>query len=71
MLQYPAFAVRNDLGVEYDTLREGAGALNGAGAVALARSIDTSRGAGHLLAAAAAAPVDARSAASTARGRRP
>jgi len=41
MLQYSAFAVRNDLGVEYDPLREGAGALNGAGAVALARSVDT------------------------------
>jgi len=41
MLQYSAFAVRNDLGIEYDRLREGAGALNGAGAVALARSVDT------------------------------
>ena len=41
MLQYSAFAVRNDLGLEYDPLREGAGALNGAGAVALARSVDT------------------------------
>jgi serine protease AprX len=41
MLQYSAFAVRNDLGVEYDPLREGAGAVNGAGAVALARSVDT------------------------------
>jgi serine protease AprX len=41
MLQYSAFAVRNDLGIEYDPLREGAGALNGAGAVALSRSVDT------------------------------
>jgi hypothetical protein len=41
MLQYSAFAVRNDLGLEYDPLREGAGALNGAGAVSLARSMDT------------------------------
>jgi serine protease AprX len=41
MLQYSAFAVRNDLGVEYDPLREGAGALNGAGAVALAGAVDT------------------------------
>ena len=41
MLQYSAFAVRNNLGVEYDPLREGAGALNGAGAVALASSVDT------------------------------
>ena len=41
MLQYSAVDVRNDVGVEYDPLREGAGALNGAGAVALARSVDT------------------------------
>jgi serine protease AprX len=41
MLQYSAFAVRNDLGIEYDPLREGAGAVNGAGAVALSRSVDT------------------------------
>jgi serine protease AprX len=41
MMQYSAFAVRNDLGVEYDTLREGAGALNGAGSVTLARAVDT------------------------------
>jgi len=41
MLQYSAFAVRNDLGIEYDPLREGAGALNGAGAVALAKAVDT------------------------------
>jgi serine protease AprX len=41
MLQYSAFAVRNDLGVEYDTLREGAGALNGAGAVQLSRAVNT------------------------------
>jgi len=41
MLQYSAFEVRNDLGIEYDPLRQGAGALNGAGSVALARSVDT------------------------------
>jgi serine protease AprX len=41
MLQYSAFDVRNDLGIEYDPLREGAGALNGAGAVALAKSVNT------------------------------
>ena len=41
MMQYSALAVRNDLGVEYDPLREGAGALNGAGSVALARAADT------------------------------
>jgi serine protease AprX len=41
MMQYSAFAVRNDYGLEYDRLREGAGALNGAGAVTLARNVDT------------------------------
>ncbi len=34
-LQYTAFAVRNDLGLEYDPLRQGAGALNGRGAIEL------------------------------------
>jgi serine protease AprX len=42
MLQYSAFGVRNDLGLEYDPLREGAGALNGGGAVTLARAANTS-----------------------------
>ncbi|HEV8395154.1 MAG TPA: S8 family peptidase [Vicinamibacterales bacterium] len=46
MLQYSAFDVRNDLGIEYDPLREGAGAMNGAGAVALARAVDTTAGTG-------------------------
>jgi serine protease AprX len=41
MLQYSAVAVRNDAGLEYDVLREGAGALNGAGAVQLGRAVDT------------------------------
>ena len=41
MMQYSAFDVRNDLGIEYDPLRQGAGALNGAGSVALARAVDT------------------------------
>src|SRR4030095_5994006 len=41
-LQYSAFPVYNDLGMPYDVLREGAGALNGDGAIRLARSIDTS-----------------------------
>jgi serine protease AprX len=41
MLQYSAFGVRTDLGIEYDPLRQGAGALNGAGAVSLARAVDT------------------------------
>jgi hypothetical protein len=40
-LQYTAFAVRNDVGIEYDPLREGAGALNGAGAIQLTRAMDT------------------------------
>jgi serine protease AprX len=42
MLQYSAFDVRSDLGVAYDPLRQGAGALNGAGAVSLARAVNTS-----------------------------
>jgi hypothetical protein len=33
--------VRNDLGIEYDMLREGAGGLNGKGALELARTVDT------------------------------
>jgi serine protease AprX len=41
-LQYSAFDVHNDLGIEYDPLRQGAGALNGDGAIALIRAMDTS-----------------------------
>jgi serine protease AprX len=41
MMQYSALAVRNSLGIEYDPLREGAGALNGGGAITLARAVDT------------------------------
>ena len=71
MLQYSAFAVRNGYGLEYDTLREGAGALNGAGAVVLARNVDTSAPRGYKLAAAAAAPMRRPSAARACRGARP
>lgn len=40
-LHYTALAVRNDLGIEYDPLREGAGALNGEGTIELTRTMDT------------------------------
>lgn len=41
-LQYSALAVRDDLGVPYNPLRQGAGAINGRGAIQLAQSVDTS-----------------------------
>ena len=41
-LQYTSIAVTNDVGLQYDPLREGSGALNGQGAVELARAMDTS-----------------------------
>ena len=41
-LHYTAFAVRNDYGLEYDPLRQGAGGLNGKGAIELAQAMDTS-----------------------------
>ena len=41
ILQYTSIGVRNELGVDYDPLRQGAGGLNAAGAIELARSIDT------------------------------
>jgi serine protease AprX len=41
ILEYTAVDVRNDLAVEYDVLRQGAGALNGKGAISLARAVDT------------------------------
>ena len=41
-LQYSAIEVRNDLGIEYDPLRQGAGGLNGRGAIELGRAIDGS-----------------------------
>jgi serine protease AprX len=41
MLQYSALGVHSGLGLEYDSLRQGAGALNGGGAVALARAANT------------------------------
>ena len=45
-LQYSAIEVRNDLGIEYDPLRQGAGGLNGHGAIELGRAIDGSAAAG-------------------------
>lgn len=47
MLQFTAVAVKNSsTGVELDLLTQGAGGLNGAGALALARSLDPSRALG-------------------------
>ena len=40
-MQYTAFGVRNDLGLPYDILHQGAGGLNGKGAIQVARSINT------------------------------
>jgi serine protease AprX len=45
-LQYSALTVHNDLGVPYDPLRQGAGALNGRGAIQLAKTVDTTRPSG-------------------------
>jgi serine protease AprX len=42
VLQYSTIEVRNDLGIEYDPLRQGAGGLNGRGAIELGRAIDRS-----------------------------
>ena len=42
IVQYTAIRVRDDLGVEYDDLTQGAGAINAAGAVDLASRIDAS-----------------------------
>ena len=58
MLQYTAFAVRNDIGLEYDPLREGAGALNGAGRDRASHGRWTRRPRRALLAARRAAAVD-------------
>jgi serine protease AprX len=40
-LQYTALTVRNEFGGPYDPLRQGAGAINGRGAIQLARTVDT------------------------------
>ena len=45
-LQYSAFTVRDDVGVPYNPLRQGAGALNGRGAIQLAQYVDTSQRSG-------------------------
>jgi len=42
ILQYTAVGIHNDLGLEYDPLRKGAGALNGRGAHEQASAINTS-----------------------------
>ena len=42
MLQFSALRLHDDPGQEYDTLRQGAGALNLGGAIELAKSVDTS-----------------------------
>lgn len=42
ILQYTAVGIHDDLGIEYNWLRKGAGALNAGGAVDLGRRIDTS-----------------------------
>lgn len=46
MLQYTAVPVADQAGNELDLLTQGAGGLNGAGALALARSLDPSRAVG-------------------------
>jgi serine protease AprX len=42
ILQYTSVGIRNELGLEYDPLRKGSGALNARGAIDHARAIDTS-----------------------------
>jgi serine protease AprX len=42
ILQYTAVGVHDDLGLEYNALRKGAGSLNTKGAIDLGKSIDTS-----------------------------
>jgi serine protease AprX len=47
VLQYTAVGVHDDLGVEYNSLRKGAGALNARGGIEIGQSIDTSRPTGQ------------------------
>jgi serine protease AprX len=42
-LMYTAIAVRTDVGIEDDRLRQGSGALNGKGAIELTRGLDTTK----------------------------
>jgi serine protease AprX len=56
VLQYTAVGIHDDLGVEYNPLRKGAGALNGKGAIDLGRSINTSRPTGQYWLTSASAP---------------
>jgi serine protease AprX len=46
LLQYSATPLRNDEGIAYNALEQGAGLVNGAGAVTLSSSIDTTMPAG-------------------------
>jgi serine protease AprX len=43
ILQYSSLRLRDQFGVEYDELTQGAGSLNALGAMAIARAIDTTR----------------------------
>lgn len=43
ILEYSSIRVRDESGVEYDDLSQGAGSLNAAGAIEMASAIDTSR----------------------------
>ena len=47
LLEYSATPLRNATGARYGLLEQGAGLVNGVGAVALAYNIDTTRGAGQ------------------------
>jgi serine protease AprX len=55
-LHYTALDVRNDLGLPYDPLRQGAGALNGKGALEMARAIDPARPSGSYWVASMPSP---------------
>lgn len=56
ILEYTALRMRDQYGVEYDDLTQGAGALNAAGAVALAAAIDPGRPTGWYWLTSAVAP---------------
>jgi hypothetical protein len=47
ILEYTSVGIHDDSGIEYNPLREGAGALNTKGAIDLGRNIDTSTPAGN------------------------
>ena len=56
LLQYTALRMRGSNGIEHDTLTQGAGALNGNGAIELARVIDTTRKVGSFWLQSAISP---------------